>query len=160
LVAVGGLAVAGCAATPTRSLTGLSDEPCYVTTPISSSSTLQCASIDPDVGVRSNHVYQQYQPVPAAARPAAVAVAKQVPAVLARITAAPPITEQSVRAALASAFPRADLEVSADAAQGDGIGFGMAVGEACVHGWVSPVDQNVTVDGFSNDGGCLPLLGH
>jgi hypothetical protein len=111
----------------------------------------------------ANNAYKQYRPVPPAGKPAADAVAARVPAVLARVRATPPITEDSVRAALTKAFPaqaRDGIEVSAHAAVGSGIGFGMEVGAACVHGWVSTDSQAVEVDGFNNDGGCLPLLGH
>jgi hypothetical protein len=161
VLAVGGL-LAGCGAATTTSSgpTGLSQQACVLYEVQPPSPDPRCTYIDPQAGMSANNAYKQYQPVAPAAKPAATAVAAQVPAVLARVKAAPPITENSVRSALAQAFPYDQLEVSAHAAIGDGIGFGLEVGGACVHGWVSANDQAVVVDGFNKDGGCLPLLGH
>ena len=99
----------------------------------------------------------------AAGAPVAAAISRILPA----IAAAPPITESSVRSALQSVIsstnPHGEIEVSAHAASGDGIGFGVFVpvgkSGACVHGWISTRDSNVAVDGISPDGGCLALLG-
>lgn len=159
LFVVGGL-LAGCGAATTTSSGSPSRQACVLYEVQPASPDPRCTYIDPEAGMRANNAYRQYQPVAPAAKPAADAVAAQVPAVLTRVKAAPPITEDSVRSALAQAFPKDELEVSAHAAVGDGIGFGLEVGGACVHGWVSAADQAVVVDGFNNDGGCLPLLGH
>lgn len=120
-----------------------------------------CVYVDPDAGIAANNAYRDYKPVPPGARAAADEVAKKVPAVLEAVRAQPPVTTRTVSQALQKAFPEYESEVSERAARiVGGVGYGLSVEGACVHGWVMDTDQAVTVDGLFNDGGCLPLLGH
>jgi hypothetical protein len=112
--------------------------------------------------MNANNAYRSYRPAPPSTV-AAQAVAAKLPGILTSIRAHPPITERSVSSALNAAFPYPayEVEVSKDAARiPGGIGYGIYVQGACVHGWVMADGQGVAVDGLSGDGGCLPLLGH
>jgi hypothetical protein len=126
-----------------------------------------CDTVDPNLNLQVNNAYKKFPPATEQQAVAAAPVAAVVRAAVPAIAAHPPITEASVRtalqAAIASTDPHAETEVSSNAANGDGIGFGVFVpvgkAGACVHGWISTSDNNVAVDGISPDGGCLPLLG-
>ena len=123
--------------------------------------------IDPNLYIQTNNAYKHYPPATKEQAAAGAPVAAAISWILPAIAAAPPITESSVRSALqsvtSSTNPHGEIEVSAHAASGDGIGFGVFVpvgkSGACVHGWISTRDSNVAVDGISPDGGCLALLG-
>jgi hypothetical protein len=127
-----------------------------------------CDTVNPNLNIQDNNAYKQYPPATQQQMAVAAPVMAAVSHILPTITAHPPITDASVsaylHAALSMTEPRADIQVSSHAADGDGIGFGVFVpvgtSGACVHGWVSASDSQVAVDGISPDGGCLSLLGH
>jgi hypothetical protein len=125
---------------------------------------VDCVPIDPNANISANNAYRDYKTPAPAAQAGAKPVKAKLPSVLDAVRAHPPVTEQSVSAALRAAFPELSsaIEVSEHAAriEGGSVGYGMFVGGACVHGWVGATGQNVEVAGVSNDGGCLPLLGH
>ena len=150
LLAVGMVLIAGCA---TRNTTG-GDINC---TPVPNGT---CAPPDPQAGFEANHRYAERETPPASATVTANAVAAQLPALLDRIQARPPVTEASVRAVLVPAYPRYDPQVAANTTEGPGIGFGIDVNGACVHGWVTATDRQVETGGLVRDGGCLAMLGH
>lgn len=110
----------------------------------------------------ANNAYRNYRSAPPSTA-AASQVAAELPGILQSIQAHPSVTERTVAAVLDAAFPYPmyEVEVSKDAARiPGGIGYGIYVRGACVHGWVEAGDQHVAIDGLSGDGGCLPLLGH
>lgn len=123
-----------------------------------------CAPPDPRAGFDANHHYEQRIAPPTAATSTAAAseVVARLPALLDRIQARPPVTEDSVKAVLWPAFPppRYDAQVAADTTEGPGIGFGIDVDGICVHGWVTATGRQIGTGGLVEDGGCLAIRGH
>lgn len=156
LVAAGALLLtAGCAAgqAPTLNVSTTS-APCA---PVAGGT---CAPPDPQAGFDANHHYEQRVSPPPGDAADAGAVAAALPVLLDRIQAHPPVTADSVRAALRQAFPRYFPEVDIDTTEGPGVGFGIEVGGTCVHGYVTATDRDIETGGMVNDGGCLALRGH
>jgi hypothetical protein len=66
----------------------------------------------------------------------------------------------SVTAVLRGAFPGVDVQVDEPSVEGPGVGFGIEVPGACVHGYVTQTARAVGTGGLVRDGGCLALAGH
>jgi hypothetical protein len=89
-------------------------------------------------------------------------VAAMLPKLLDQIQAHPPVTVASVKAVLWPAFPypKYDAEVDTNTTEGPGVGFGIDVNGACVHGWITATGRNIATGGLVRDGGCLAMQGH
>jgi len=150
------LLTAGCASKGTTTNPGAGVADC---TPVAGGT---CAPPDPQAGFDANHRYAQRVSPPATASATAKEVAAGLPALLDQIQAHPPVTQDSVKAVLWPAFPypRYDAEVAAGTTEGPGIGFGIDVNGACVHGWVTATGRNIETGGLVRDGGCLAIQGH